>query len=632
MPDSTIPLSDLLSNDLLPEELHLSNLIPGFLDDIQFKNHMVTNESDSGHEATHNLTLVFSKTISFAFPGTGIKLLLNPAVNGSQQATEFDIQVYYKWEIIRFINDFKIENVPTDLDGLLDAIKDIYNLNTENILQKLIGLYEEAADTILVPIQVITDELNRFYAFAGTANEISFELGETPSFDLLKTKLEAVGKTLADVVADFNLVDVVSDPNSAIEVLGAVIKKGIYKLVETLNVQYSLTGPDKFDYDLNLDFSGIATKLSGLGHDAFGIIKDLVVDVTSSFATIKEELFNFLKIGVTDLPTSFKDLFIPEVDATATNVNLALEFPRSILIPMDDDDKFLPVPDTAKLTFQVGDLSFSTQNGFDYTEVSTCELKQASVLETGLTVEFEECVIDFHDDTNIPQADADNRPLTFKGVFIDEATIKLPKIWQVDDSQPTTAVIKGEAIYIQAGGGVVGAGAEAECGRDGHSAETSSGRSVVGRRRQLPGRRSGASDSQTVAGDLHRRWSESPQGRQREPGPPPSRGRPRRLPGGRSDRRENRRSRIARMAVRHLPAPARFRQEGSAHHCRDAEAGHDHRPVAAQLSAELGSTGPGDPPEADLLDRPRRPRRPLLLRHGNLRETVHPPHFVVPAG
>ncbi len=447
MPDTLSPLNLLLSVDLLPEELHLSDLVPGFLDDIEFKNHVITNESACKHEATHNMTLVFSKTVGFAFPGSDIKLLLNPAENGSQQTSEIDIRVYYKWEIIRFITDFKITNVPSDLDSLLPTITNIYNINSENVLQKLIGLYEQTSDTIQIPIQAIVDEINRFYAFAGTESEISFGI-ETPSFDLLETKLIAAGKTLADVITDFNLGSVINDPNSAVEVLGAVIKKGVYNLVETLNTQYSLNGVDKIDYNPNLDFSGISTKLSTLGHDAFGIIKDLVVDITSDFKIITDTLFNFLKIGTTGLPTSFKELFIPDVDASATDVNLALEFPRSILIPMDDKDEFLAEPATSKLTFEVGDLAFSTQNGFDFDEVSTCELKQSSIKETGLTIEFTDCVIDFHDDSNIPQADADNRPLAFQGVFIDEAIIKLPKFWQADDSQPTTAIIKGDDLLI----------------------------------------------------------------------------------------------------------------------------------------------------------------------------------------
>ncbi len=455
MPDPLLPLSDLISIDLLPEELHIPDLTSGFLADIQYKNHVVTNKSASGHEATHNLTLVFTKTISFTFPGLEVKLLLNPAVNGSVTTTEIPLQVHYVWNIIKFISDFNIQSIPSDLDTLLTTLTNIYDIDYESVIDKLISYYEEAADTITIPVQAIIDELNRFYNLAGTANELSFS--GVPTFDEIKDSLLAnAGKTLDDIISDFNLGSVVSDPSSASEVLGAVIKKGIYKLVESLNQKYGLTGSDRIEYDLHLDFNAVGTKLSSLGHSAVDLIKDLVIDVSSNFNTLKEELFHFLNIHIPDMPSSFEELFVPQVEAHVTNVDLAFEFPRSMLIPLDDQNHFLQEPATSKLTFHVGNFSFTTESGFDFDEVLTCELQRSSVLETGITIDFDSCVLDIHDDTNIPQANSDGRPLTFKGIFIDEATVTLPAIWQTDDTQSTTAVIKGRNLLIGDPGGFTG--------------------------------------------------------------------------------------------------------------------------------------------------------------------------------
>ena len=455
MPTLT-PLSSLLSQDFLPESLHLENLTAGFFDDIDFKDHTVTGESPSKHEATHNLTLVFNKAIAFSFPGSELRLLLNPAVNGGSTTTEIGIEVYYKWNILLFIENFSINNVPTDLDSTLSTIQGIYNINLNSVLEKLVAKYEQASSTIQVPIQAVIDELNRFYSLAGTANEISFS-GSLPSFEDIGNALSQAGIQLSQVVTDFNLAGIVSDPTSPVEVLGAVIKKGLYQLIQTLNGDYSLTGtPDELAYRTDFNFNDAVNSLVNIGKDAFQVIKDLVLDITASFSDMKQALFSFLTINVTGLPTSFEELFVPEIDATVEDVSLALEFPRSMLIPMDDEGNFLPEPSTAKLTFEVGTFTFSTQNGFDFDEVSTCELKKASVQETGITLEFSDCVIDFHDDSNIPQADADGRPLAFQGVFIDSAIITLPKFWQEDPSKPTSAVIEGDNLLIGSPGGISG--------------------------------------------------------------------------------------------------------------------------------------------------------------------------------
>ena len=452
----TNPLSGLLSIDQLPDALHLENLLPGFLDDIDVKSHLVDPPDAPVEEGTHTLELEFSKTIGITIPGSEIRLLLNPSQEGSPQVTTINLEVYYKWLILKYINNFSLDNLPLNFNDLYGVLDSIQNIDLNGVLEKLVAMYEEASDTIQIPVQAIVDELNRFYNLAGTVNEIDFGIN-TPSFQDLENALINAGISLAQVVNDMSLTGVVTDPNSAAEVLGAVIKKGIYQLVQTLNATYNLDNtPDVLEYRPDLDLSGVVGKLTSIGKDAMQVIKDTVVDITSSFENIKKQLFDFITIDTTDLPKTYEELFLPDIDASVKNVVLALEFPRSMLIPMDDNDEFLPEPATAKLKFKVGDFRFSTQNGYDFQEVSECELKKASILETGITIEFLDCLIDFHTDSNIPQADADGRPDDFQGVFIDSALIKLPEFWQEDPSTPTTAIIEGDNLLIGMPGGISG--------------------------------------------------------------------------------------------------------------------------------------------------------------------------------
>jgi hypothetical protein len=133
-----------------------------------------------------------------------------------------------------------MDDLPTDFNSLIALVSGIYDINIQNILEKLISFYDEAAQALEIPFQAIADELNRFYNLTCTLDEISFE-GALPSFDTIANKLDAVGISLADVINDFNLAGVITDPDSAADVIGSVINKHIYNLVETLNTNYSLS-------------------------------------------------------------------------------------------------------------------------------------------------------------------------------------------------------------------------------------------------------------------------------------------------------------------------------------------------------------------------------------------------------
>ena len=103
----TNPLSGLLSIDQLPDALHLENLLPGFLDDIDVISHEVDPLDAPIEEGTHTLKLEFSKTIGINFPGSEVRLILNPSTDGSPQVTTIELKVYYKWLILKYINNFK---------------------------------------------------------------------------------------------------------------------------------------------------------------------------------------------------------------------------------------------------------------------------------------------------------------------------------------------------------------------------------------------------------------------------------------------------------------------------------------------------------------------------------------------
>ncbi|MEL6866949.1 MAG: hypothetical protein AAFP19_21165, partial [Bacteroidota bacterium] len=154
-----------------------------------------------------------------------------------------------------------------------------------------------------------------------------------------------------------------------------------------------------------------------------------------------------------DSPVDYiKELLIPKIDSTL-DVSAAIEFPRSILVPLDAAGE--PESDTnikSRLEFDPGFFYFSTERGIGFEEELTVQLSQDSQIgQTGLIITLEEAKLDLSKETNIPEATADGRPNDFVGVYIKEAAITLPARWFKNQNN-TTAKIFGRRLLMGTGG------------------------------------------------------------------------------------------------------------------------------------------------------------------------------------
>lgn len=141
-----------------------------------------------------------------------------------------------------------------------------------------------------------------------------------------------------------------------------------------------------------------------------------------------------------------KKLLIPQLTASIKELSVALEFPTSILKPVD------PKISKSQLTFKIGSLLFSTENGLIFEDQNTFEFTKSEIANTGLIISFSNAKVDFSRITNIPEATAAGYSDDFVGVFIAEAEIDLPAKWNHDKSNKNSAVIKGRNLIIGNGG------------------------------------------------------------------------------------------------------------------------------------------------------------------------------------
>lgn len=148
------------------------------------------------------------------------------------------------------------------------------------------------------------------------------------------------------------------------------------------------------------------------------------------------------------------DLLVPKFSAAANDLQIALAFPRKWLVPLDNNGNVIEGNVRSMLSYNVGTLKFGTEEGLDFDNANSFQLDKSQIANTGLTIEVTNLKLDFREDSNIPEADEDGRPSSFKGVFIESAVIGLPKEWVQNTATPIT--LTGTNLLIGSEGGVSG--------------------------------------------------------------------------------------------------------------------------------------------------------------------------------
>jgi len=148
-----------------------------------------------------------------------------------------------------------------------------------------------------------------------------------------------------------------------------------------------------------------------------------------------------------------KDIIIPKISAELESLNLALEFPRNILIPLDQFGQVISDESIkAKIIFNVGRLFFSSNTGFEFENESSFSLCKSQLGNSGLVIEFTGAKVDLSKTSNIPEATIDGRPNSFKGIFIEQGIITLPPDWVATEGSTNPQIITNNLLVGTEGG------------------------------------------------------------------------------------------------------------------------------------------------------------------------------------
>lgn len=148
-----------------------------------------------------------------------------------------------------------------------------------------------------------------------------------------------------------------------------------------------------------------------------------------------------------------KKLVTPKINASL-ELSIGLEFPRTILVPLTaiGGQPIADPNEKSTLLFNGATFSFSTETGIGFESDIVGNLTHPSRIgNTGFEIDLQGAKLDISRKTNIPEATADGRPDDFVGVYIQDATIRLPAFFN-HDPNASTALIKGRNLLIGTGG------------------------------------------------------------------------------------------------------------------------------------------------------------------------------------
>ena len=120
------------------------------------------------------------------------------------------------------------------------------------------------------------------------------------------------------------------------------------------------------------------------------LLEDVVINKFISIGSLDESFNAIEKIfGKWIKNFSYKDLakiFIPKLFASIDSINIALEFPRSVFVPVITNlynptggtvGDPVPEPYQTRLTFNVGSISYSTENGFEFNQENSFDFQKS---------------------------------------------------------------------------------------------------------------------------------------------------------------------------------------------------------------------------------------------------------------
>ena len=416
-------LKDLIDAQAIPGDFEgLENLaneaIDLILGNLRYKNYLVEHSPD-GDTVFYSLKLL-TKELKQPLFGSGMELVFFKGTTSNY--SEFLIAFDWRWPIQRYIKEFDAQGFSYAPEAFVDILLEFADISDEQeFLEEIIAVFLNSTTTY----ENFYTELTTTYValkaeWPAVSSDIQVILDQMATIKDEVDEQLSNNKSLLDIAKDYKNNTILKD---AVDAASASFSA----IAEVADV----------------DFDIYSTFIKAVLED----ITDLEQKFNQLFALFQTWLGNITKEDI-------EDLLIPQFGLELQNINMALEFPRKWLIPLDVTTHE-PLPGKSALTFDVGNLKYSTQSGLEFEDQSNFKFAYSSIGKTGFTLSITDLKVDLSKTKNIAEADADGRPIEFTGMYCKEAVIGLPKKWfkQADNQ---TLAIYGRNLLIGPPGGISG--------------------------------------------------------------------------------------------------------------------------------------------------------------------------------
>lgn len=194
-------LSSIVSQDDLPEILgFVKEGLQNLFEKLHYKD-LQYSKSPSGDAAFYSLSIV-SDRIDIELPGTGIFLVFNPDLTGSDfTISTFPITLEYQWKILKYLNSFNIGDFSYDPKEIFEVALNILDISEESALIHFVNAFVEPDNDTISPLQQFINDINSENSGWSTpipqsatditsiVNHIVVESGEFSSLIAFKTYL-----------------------------------------------------------------------------------------------------------------------------------------------------------------------------------------------------------------------------------------------------------------------------------------------------------------------------------------------------------------------------------------------------------------------------------------------------------
>lgn len=344
------PISDLVTEQFPVTNLPLvSNLTNTLLDGLTYTDLFVNVSAD---KATRFFALkVVAKRMEAEIPGTSLKFVL---FDGADEKSYIPLTLKTYWELRKYVEGFKADGFDYTPRAFFDLLLALIDVSEEDFIGGILFTFIDDADPYVKLIDEFIDTIKRY-----KTNKVEMDDEVGGVWNNWDTLIDELGKIKINV-----------------------------KDLKNTNTQ-----PFKDEIDCIIKrWNAIASSLD-LDFDIYKLAFETITKDVKNIEEKFEKLLELFRYWLGDINMNdVEDLLVPQFELTVPNVPVALEFPRSIFIPIDkaspaNTPVALPDPAKTQITFNLDSLYYSTRTGFEMADKGSFSFDKSFILGTKFTLE-----------------------------------------------------------------------------------------------------------------------------------------------------------------------------------------------------------------------------------------------------